>query len=158
MIRLLRFGTHQPHRHARGKQASGAADTAPILFSWGPRFCATAFTDVRPFPGARTRALSRRARHEYRVSKHCRLTNYNLYAISANDQSNLFGFTRWRAPCAQGFLRLCLSGARPEQAVISLLFRSLRRRRPRLPAEKERTSLIIPCKNSKNSGGPFRRT
>jgi hypothetical protein len=158
VIRLLRFGTHQPHRHARGKQASGAADTAPILFSWAPAF-ALRHSQMSDSSRARaTRALSRRARHEYRVSKHCRLTNYNLYAISANDQSNLFGFTRWRAPCAQGFLRLCLSGARPEQAVISLLFRSLRRRRPRLPAEKERTSLIIPCKNSKNSGGPFRRT
>jgi hypothetical protein len=44
---------------------------------------------------------------------------------------------------------------RRARAVIPLFFRSLRRRRSRIPAPKEHLSLIISCKNSKNSGGLF---
>ena len=104
-----------------------------------------------------TRALSRRTRHEYRVSTHCRLTNLNLYAISANDHPIYLCITRWHAPHAprESCVYVNHWPSRPEQAVISLFFRSLRRRRPRIPAEKGRPPLIIPCKNSKNSEGPF---
>jgi hypothetical protein len=64
-----------------------------------------------------------------------------------------------RAPYTQGCcVHVNHQPVRPEHAVISLLFRSLLRRRTRIPAVNERPSLIISCKNSKNSEGPFERT
>jgi hypothetical protein len=62
-----------------------------------------------------------------------------------------------------GFLCLCKPlPPLPEEAVISLFFRSLRRGRPGFLRRRSDPSLIIPCKNSKNSeaalsGGPVRK-
>ena len=164
MNRLLRFGTHQPHRHARGKQASGAADTAPILFSWAPAF-ALRHSQMSDRSRARaTRALSRRARHEYRVSKHRRLTNSSLYAILATDQSSLFVFTRWCAPVHRGIPVFMLTIGRllPNRPLSRCSFLRSATGAPGFLRRKERSSLIIPCKKQQKqrgavSGGPVRK-
>ena len=93
------------------------------------------------------RAFRRRTRREYRVSKRCRLTNYNYYAIIA---------------IADPIYLCSLVGARPMHPRILAFMLAISRLVPNSPSSRcyfvdTRPSLIIRCKyQQKTARDPFR--
>jgi hypothetical protein len=144
---------------------AGIQSGGPSAYAPGPPVLRYDIHTCPTVPRAQaTRALSGRTRHEYRVSKHRRLTNLSLYAILATDQSSLFVFTRWCAPVHRGtpVFMLTIGRLLPNRPLSRCSFLRSATGAPGFLRRKERSSLIIPCKKQQKqrgavSGGPVRK-
>jgi hypothetical protein len=134
--RVLTFGTPTSSSWPR-KRASRAAEPAPILL--GSAFALRHSDMSNRFPGAS--AASVKPAHPPRIS--------GEQTLPIDKLEFLCDFSKWsiQSVCVHSLARpqhpripafvLTTSRLVPEKAVISLFFRSLRRRNPRISAEKE---------------------